>query len=310
MINNLSNSKVPCCRFCQSSSKYQSVRANSVYGGKKEHKFYHCSKCDLVYLWPIPSDEEEQKFYANEFEKFMENRAGKDRNWSGPDEHVKSNQDQVQRRWKFLKDYAIKGKDILEIGCSSGFMLDSFRNAGLNSIGIEPSGVFSKFLKKLGHTFYPDIETLKTENPNVKFDMIVHFFVLEHIRNTTAFIKEQLDLLKSDGIIIAEVPCVNDPLTSLYNVPAFEEFYWSIAHHYYFSSKSISNILDKIECKYELVPEQRYDLSNHLVWMQECVPGGQGKYNHIFSDKTINSYRQDLIDSWICDTFFLYVWKA
>ena len=310
MNHNPRNSKVSCCRFCRSSSKYQTVRANSVYGGKKEHKFYHCSKCDLVYLWPILSEEEEKKFYANEFEKFMEKRSGQDRDWSRPENHIRSNQDNVRRRMKFLEGYLVPGKSILEIGCSSGFMMDAFKKAGLSVSGIEPSGGFSNFLNERGHEFYYSLDELKRKKSDKTFDIIVHFFVLEHIRDTTSFIKEQLDLLKSDGIIIAEVPCVNDPLTSLYDIPAFEKFYWSIAHHYYFSPKSISNVLDKIKCKYELLPRQRYDLSNHLVWMQEGVPGGQGKYNHVFSEKTFNSYRQDLIDRWICDTFFLYIWKA
>jgi len=119
-----------------------------------------------------------------------------------------------------------------------------------------------------------------------------------------------LNLLKEDGIIIAEVPCVNDPLTSIYNIPEFEKFYWSIAHHYYFSPKSISYILNQIDCKYKLVPEQRYDLSNHIFWMQYGKPGGQGKYNHIFSKETIDYYKKDLKNNWNCDTFFLYIWKA
>jgi len=299
----------PFCRFCNSSPSDQSVLAEKVYGSINEHKFYHCSKCDLVYLWPVPSEREEQEFYANEFEKFMGKRSGHDCDWSGPEKHILSNRDNVKRRWEFLERYLAPGKNLLEIGCSSGFMMDAFKEAGLSVCGIEPSCGFSDFLRERGHEFYSSLDELKNKKLNKKFDIIVHFFVLEHIRDTTSFIKEQLDLLKSEGIIIAEVPCVNDPLTSLYNIPAFEEFYWSIAHHYYFSPKSISNILDKIECKYELLPEQRYDLSNHLMWMQEGKPGGQGYYNNIFSKETIENYKNDLKNNWICDTFFLYMWK-
>jgi len=173
-------------------------------------------------------------------------------------------------------------------------MLDAFRDFGMNSFGIEPSGGFTDFLKKRGHNIYPNIETLKMENPSIKFDFIVHFFVLEHIRDTKEFFIEQLNLLKDDGIIIAEVPSVNDSLTSLYDIPSFEKFYWSIAHHYYFSTKSISYILNQIECKYNIVAEQRYDLSNHLFWMQYGKPGGQNHYSNVFSKDTIESYMNDL----------------
>jgi SAM-dependent methyltransferase len=299
----------PNCRSCKASSNNQTIRAEFVYGGTNEHKFWQCDNCDLVYLFPVPTVGEEKVFYAKEFEKFMEIRSGDDRDWSGPEKHVKTNQDNVTRRLKFMKDNIKQGQDVLEIGCSSGFMLDAFRNAGMNSIGIEPSGGFTKFLKKRGHTVYSSIESLKEINSNIKFDLIVHFFVLEHINNTKHFIEEQLNLLKKDGFIIAEVPCVNDPLTSLFEIPTFEQFYWSIAHHYYFSPKSISYILNQIDCKYKLVPEQRYDLSNHFVWMQHGRPGGQNYYSNVFSKDTTDSYLNDLKSNWMCDTFFLYIWK-
>jgi hypothetical protein len=140
-------------------------------------------------------------------------------------------------------------------------------------------------------------------------DLIVHFFVLEHIRDPYTFFSDCLDLLKDGGKIIAEVPCVNDPLTSLYNIPEFEEFYWSVAHHYYYSPKSLAYVLDRLQVKYDMLPEQRYDLSNHIVWMTEGKPGGQGRYNHVFSKKLVEQYKQDLRNSWNCDTIFLYVYK-
>ena len=296
------------CRSCKSRTN-QVIRSEFVYGGTNKHKFWHCKNCDLVYLWPIPSIEEESTFYSEEFEKFMEVRSGEERDWSGPEKHIKSNQDNVKRRLDHIYKYIKKKDTVLEIGCSSGFMMDAFHEAGMKPIGIEPSGGFSDFLTSRGHKHYSSIDELLNNNPKIKFDLVVHFFVLEHIRNTKEFLETQLNLLNENGVIIAEVPCVNDPLTSLYSIPTFENFYWSIAHHYYFSPKSISFILDQINCKYKLVPEQRYDISNHLVWMQYGKPGGQNKYSDIFSDETIKSYKNDLMSAWQCDTFFLYIWK-
>ena len=71
----------------------------------------------------------------------------------------------------------------------------------------------------------------------------------------------------------------------------------------------VSNILNNIKCKYKLIPEQRYDLSNHMGWMQYGKPGYQDHYNNIFSSDTINNYKTDLKNKWMCDTMFLYIWK-
>lgn len=302
-------SHIPNCRSCGADFSKQTIRANFVFGGKAEHKFWQCGECELVYLWPIPTKEEEEHFYVEEFEKYMSSRSGGDRDWSGPEAHIRTNQDQVRRRWGFLKDYLSPNKRILEIGCSSGFMLDAFKEAGLSAFGIEPSRRFLDFLKMKGHMAFANLDELKLEIRDTKFDLIVHFFVLEHIRDATQFFKEQLELLGPGGVIIAEVPCVSDPLTSIYKIPAFERFYWSIAHHYYFNPKSLSYILDRLECNYRFVPEQRYDISNHLVWMQEGKPGGQARYSNIFSDKTVRGYAEDLKRNWKCDTFFVYLTK-
>src|SRR5256885_6140442 len=44
--------------------------------------------------------------------------------------------------------------------------------------------------------------------------------------------------LKPGGKIVFEVPNVADPLCSVYDIPAFERFYWSIAHPWYLDRKS------------------------------------------------------------------------
>jgi SAM-dependent methyltransferase len=300
----------PICRGCNASSTTQKIRATFVFGGSTDHNFWECDSCGLVYLYPIPSQDEENEFYSQEFEKFMSNRSANDRNWSGPLAHIKTNQDQVKRRWKFLKDYIKPGMTILEVGCSSGFMMDDLHNKGVKVIGIEPSGGFGDFLSQRGHTHYSSIDELVEKEPKLKFDAIIHFFVLEHIRNPIEFLSNQIKLLKPDGVIIAEVPNVDDPLTSLYEIPAFEKFYWSIAHHYYYNPQSLTLILNKLECKgFQFKLEQRYDLSNHITWLQDGKPGGQGKFDSVFSKETRKNYTEDLKRSKKCDTFFLYIFK-
>lgn len=298
-----------CCPLCNTSSKNQTVRATHVYGSEKGHVFWQCGNCDLVYIDPVPTQEEESFFYANEFEKYMSKRALGERDWSGAIAHIKTNQDHVFRRYKVLKTFLKPGTNILEIGCSSGFMMEKFRDEGFQVTGVEPSSKFTEFLKENNFETYTSMEELVQRNPMTKYEAIVHFFVMEHIRDTKQFIQTQLDMLTDEGQIIAEIPCVNDPLTSVYNIPAFEKFYWHIAHHYYFSPKSIQLLLDTMNLKYEIIPEQRYDLSNHIVWMTEGKPGGQGLYNHIFSLETLESYRTDLTRTWNCDTMFVRIWR-
>ena len=144
---------------------------------------------------------------------------------------------------------------------------------------------------------------------NKKFDVITHFFVFEHIADPYTFLKANMDLLNEDGVIIAEIPCANDPLTSKYNIEAFEKFYWSIAHHYYYTPESLTYILEQLDFQFKIVPEQRYDLSNHMSWMMNGKPGGQNKYDDFLGVELVEMYKNRMIETWQCDTMFLYVWK-
>jgi len=298
------------CKICGCGNEFQSVRADFVYGGTEIHKFYECSKCDAIYLNPTLSDEEEAFFYKKEFEKFMSSRAGNDYDWTNAQKHIDSNKENVSRRWKFMADYAKPGMKLLEIGCSTGFMLDHFKEKGLKVKGIELSDEFVPFLKDRGYEIFLSLEDLIQENPQQKFDIITHYFVFEHIRHPFDFLETSYQLLNKGGWIIMEVPSATDPLTSLYNIPAFEKFYWSIAHHYYYRPKTIKYILDKLGYKFKISPEQRYDLSNHVKWMTEGKPGGRGMLNHVFSEQTCLEYMNDLKATWNCDTMFVYIQKT
>ncbi len=111
------------CALCSTSQEKQDVVTSHVYGGKKGQAFYRCSACDVCYLFPGLSPEEERKFYAAEFSGFMTSRAGSSAGWEQPEKHVKSNEWMRARRMKYVRPRLPNAGQILEIGCASGFML-------------------------------------------------------------------------------------------------------------------------------------------------------------------------------------------
>ena len=292
------------CRLCGASSRFQKIKGSFVFGGKARDKFWECSACKIVYLYPLPSEKQEEIFYRNEFEKYMAKRAGKDtrKGWLTPEDHIQVNQTEVARRMMFLKQFLNRRKrlNILEIGCSSGFLLFALRDLKHEVYGIEPSGLFTDFLRTNKITLFSNAD--EAEQSGIKFDLIIHYYVLEHIRKPTDFLQSYMKLLSRGGRMVFEVPNVKDPLLSLYKVPAFDKFYWSIAHHWYFSPESMSYVLNKPGYKHTFYFDQRYDLSNHMVWMLEGKPGGKGRYSDIFTPELENSYKQSLVNSGYCDT--------
>lgn len=287
------------CPLCKNDKSKLSLITKHVYG-KSNSAFYFCDSCEVIFQHPGLTSSEEKIFYKKEFENFMQKRVGKKNSWTKIEEHLKINEYNKKRRYKYLEKI-IKGKNkILEVGCSSGFMLFDLKKKGNICHGIEPSGFFQKYLRKRKIKLFSDLNAL-TLRKN-KYDIVMHFFVLEHVRNPVEFLNHQLSLLEKKGKIIFEIPCYQDALHKVYDIPAFERFYWSVAHPWYFNYKSLTYLLKKINKKFKILKDQRYDLSNHLHWMKYGRPGGMNFYSNHLGKKIEEQYKKNLISRGYYDT--------
>ena len=299
------------CPLCNADSHKQQVVTSHVFGDKqRERAFFKCIACDVFYQYPPLSPEQEAKFYAAEFEGFMTSRSGGSGGWLGAESHIRANEPTKERRMKYLQPNISEHAKILEVGCSSGFMLFPFKEQGHECKGIEPSGFCSAYVKDRGIEVFPSLEDLNENAPDEKFDTVTHFFVLEHIAAPVKFLKDQLQLLNKGGKIIFEIPNVADALYTVYDIPAFERFYWSIAHPWYFSERSLKYLLDQLDEPYEILLDQRYDLSNHMTWARDGKPGGMGKYTPKLGNEIEEAYKSALIKTGNCDTLIGIITKT
>lgn len=299
------------CPLCGADSHNQTVVTPHVFGNGSDQPraFYHCKSCDVRYMYPGLTAQEQAHFYAAEFEGFMSSRSGTGGGWHKAEEHILSNEPTRLRRMSYIAPNLVEQSTLLEVGCSSGFMLFPLAKAGHACTGVEPSGVFGQFVKDRGLKVSESLEKLIDQSPNLRFDVIMHFFVLEHISDPVTFLQNQLNLLNRGGKIIFEIPNAADPLFSIYDIPAFERFYWSVAHPWYFSEASLHHLLGQLRQPYEIIRDQRYDLSNHMVWARDGKPGGMGRFTDSLGTKLENDYRQALIESGNCDTLVAIVSK-
>ena len=103
----------------------------------------------------------------------------------------------------------IKKKTILEIGCSSGYLIKDLK-AKFKYINYVGADVLKLSLLKLSEK-WKEVPFLKfdiTKNPlkNIKFDNIIMLNVLEHINDDFLAIKNTFKLLNKNGSIYIEVP--------------------------------------------------------------------------------------------------------
>jgi len=138
----------------------------------------------------------------------------------------------------------------------------------------------------------------------LKFDIIMMFHVLEHLRHPAEYLHGLTNILTKEGRIFIEVPDVDDALISLYNIQAFKKFYFQKAHLYYFSKETLMKVCEKAGLTASVKGIQRYDFSNHIHWMITGKPGGQGLYKNIFSDSFRRQYNRILIENGYADTLW------
>jgi SAM-dependent methyltransferase len=251
-----------------------------------------------VYLFPIMSEAEEAEFYRAEFEKYMAGRSGA--GWKSPQAHFRAYQPEGERRLPLVRPYLKEQDEVLEIGSSTGYFLDDLRGYVASVTGVEPGEAYRTHANRLGLRTHSSLDELAGR----RFDVIFLYYVLEHLRHPIGYMSSLSSWLKPGGRILLEVPNVDDVLLGPYHIPNFGPFYWQKAHYQNFSHATLNDVLTRAGYSVKLIPAQRYDLSNHMVWMMEGKPGGAGRFKELFTAELETAYAEALKRQWKCDTLF------
>lgn len=284
----LSNS-IPTCYLCgnsECSMVHDTIRYNL------SPRPFRCDNCGFVFLHPKMTPEMEKDFYEKNYRSDYAKQTAEDL-WRISLPEAKT------RALRFTKLYS-KNSRLLEIGCASGYFLFEAKDYVKSVTGVELTKEYVMYAKNKGL----DVKDSLDEVPDRSCDLIFMFHVLEHIDDPINFLKEVKKKLSQNGKLIIEVPNIDDILVSVYKINHHLDFYWEIAHNYYFSKTSLGKVLGNAGYRYEIFPLQRYDISNHMNWMLTGKPGGQGRFNNIFTLSLVNEYEKCLKDKFLCDTIY------
>ena len=286
----------PICPICDSGDS--KIISNKVFDAP-EASIYQCQSCTIIFQHPLMPPEEESRFYESDFPGYMEGRAGT-ASWKSPEAHfARFARGEGIRRLKELSNYLRPDWDILEIGSSTGYFLELMRPYVRSVVGVEPGPDHAAYANQRGIRTVSSVEALDDDK---QYNAIFIYYVLEHIREPIGFLESFKPLLKSEGKLFIEVPNVLDVLLSRYEIPQFGPFYWQRMHYYYYSPQTLTDLLSRAGYTSQLIPLQRYDLSNHMVWLRDGRPGRMGRFKDIFSLELETAYAETLKKHWLCDT--------
>jgi 2-polyprenyl-3-methyl-5-hydroxy-6-metoxy-1,4-benzoquinol methylase len=133
-----------------------------------------------------------------------------------------------------------KNRLALDIGCGGGGALVALKKFGFNSEGIEPSKQLSLYARKLGFKIYNN--SIENFSIKKKYDLIILYDVLEHLRHPNKILNKIYKILKPNGKFIINIPDEGSFLIKLLG-----KYNWWImsCHLAHYNKKSLQIILKK-----------------------------------------------------------------
>lgn len=256
------------CYLCDSKD-LQKIR-DSVRGQKIN--VWLCNDCGLDFLEPPGRDL--RGFYAGEYRKQYSPSVESAYDSKAIFDHYRPFMDErVERLQSCLPD---NGR-VLEVGCSAGHFLHAIAPRVGEIVGIELNLDNCRFVsEELGfRTYSTPIEETDLEEDS--FDTIFVFHTLEHMENPRGFLEVIRRYLKPDGKLYVEIPCLEDPLLSVYKLSSYADFWYREPHLFNFTAETLSLLTQQAGFLGEIVRVQRYSFLNHLSWKLTGKPQGSAE---------------------------------
>lgn len=249
--NFLVHRNCPCC----SSNNY-----NFLYK-KDSFDIVECKECGVIYVNPIFDEQKYIEIYQTKQYQDIVKKLGED-----------SHKYRVNRfgkeRAEFIDKYHNNKlpKRFLEIGCSTGFVLESLKEKEWKCIGVELNPSAVKFAKDRGLEVYnTSLESFENKR---KFSAIALFDVLEHLVNPRDTLLKVRDLLEDGGNLFIYVPNYNNASKELLGIEN-AHFIWPTHHLTYFTPITLKNFLENNGFEVFFWETQGLDLNDWLWYLKE-----------------------------------------
>ncbi|MHC5018764.1 MAG: class I SAM-dependent methyltransferase, partial [Planctomycetota bacterium] len=94
---------------------------------------------------------------------------------------------------------------VLDVGCGFGFFLDAMRGAGYTPVGLEVGAPGLAECRRLELDVRPSLLEEAGLEP-ASFDVVTAFYVIEHVYDPAAFVRDCARLLRPGGLLLLRWP--------------------------------------------------------------------------------------------------------
>lgn len=160
-----------------------------------------CSRCGLVFFHPVPTEKDLVALYQAYD--------------PGEDEEDFLSHLEWRKKWRFpvfrealheVLRYKKTGGRLLEIGCSFGFFLAMAQEKGFEPYGVDLSLNAVRYAAQSLRLSVHQGTVFDAKFPEGFFDITAMLGVLEHLHNPLETLREVFRILRTEGLLIVEVP--------------------------------------------------------------------------------------------------------
>jgi len=210
------------------------LNLSKIIFSKDRWRYLQCKNCGLVSIHPKPSE----RGVLNNYETYLPTDVNEIKKWEEMMQPVIAASVKIIRTRTEMK----KGK-ILDIGCGFGFFLNAMKQHRWDATGIEISKDGRQYAKNHYqiHVHSKPLEALAL--PNHHFDAVTLFYVIEHIADPLAVLKEVFRILKPGGLILVRWPHTTPIIKLIGPLSKHLDLYHTPYHLYDFSRPTMNRIL-------------------------------------------------------------------
>ena len=233
---------------------------------EKDHmRIVRCKACDLVFVNPTFDEAHYKQVYASkEYQEIVRDL--------GINSHeYRVNRFGVERvgiMSEHLRVPAGRAPRYLDVGCSTGFVVEAARDKGWDAIGIDlnPSAI------EFGRSRGLDLRTVALEEAGFApgtFDAVSLFDVLEHLLDPSRTLRACAELLAPGGILFMYVP--NFDSASRLLMGANAHFIWPTHHLNYYTPATIRDLMLRHSLTPELIVTEGLDIEDYIWYRREVL---------------------------------------
>jgi len=232
---------------------------------KENFQIVACRVCQFHFTNPRPADEDLGKYYESEDYVSHSNTSKGLVNWLY--QRVRA----FTLRKKLALVNRLSGKGILvDLGCGTGYFLNTCKQDGWNAIGIEPSPQARKVASEQFGLEVLDEPGLQQMKPG-SIDAITMWHVLEHVPDLHKRTEELKRILKPGGVLIIAVPN-----RSSYDAQHYGEHWaaWDVPRHlWHFAPADIARLFEAHGMEVKETLPMRFD-SYYVSMLSEKYKSG------------------------------------